>query len=450
MLLVVATVTVAVVTALSMVNWLMKKDDGTKEMQEIVDAIRKGSEGFFKTQYGTIFRLTFVVGGAIFVGYLFRPSGAGHTMSTVSLATVTACTFMFGAFCSAMSGYIGLYICVRANARVASAARTSFRSCMQVALIAGAIPALIVVSLVVLGVAFLYAVTETYIVGEVGAQEKPEEIPLLMVGFGFGASFVALFAQLGGGIFTKAADVGADLVGKVESGLDEDDPRNPAVVADLVGDNVGDCAGRGADLFESIAAEIIAAMVLGGTMAKKANLPAAGFVMFPLVVHACDLVVSSIGIAYAFNLPESSFASRQVGCNSIHPMSMLHPTPSLTDLHALRSAPPPSTLSLSNDPLSIHRPSLYQTTLSLSATGYSEERILRRDGLCGYTLLHHMPDAATGQLHQFILLPPPPPPPPPPSTTPTVPVQLWFLLPVFCRCPAPPLGTTSSRADFSA
>ena len=111
----------------------------------------------------------------------------------------------------------------------------------------------------------------------------------MLVGYGFGASFVALFAQLGGGIYTKAADVGADLVGKVEAGIPEDDPRNPAVIADLVGDNVGDCSARGADLFESIAAEVISAMILGGTMAKKANLPdATGFIMFPLVVHAMD------------------------------------------------------------------------------------------------------------------------------------------------------------------
>jgi inorganic pyrophosphatase len=117
------------------------------------------------------------------------------------------------------------------------------------------------------------------------------------VGYGFGASFVALFAQLGGGIYTKGADVGADLVGKVEHGIPEDDPRNPAVIADLVGDNVGDCAARGADLFESIAAEIISAMILGGTMAQKCKIEdPSGFILFPLVVHSFDLVISSIGI----------------------------------------------------------------------------------------------------------------------------------------------------------
>merc|ERR1719379_2971649 len=123
------------------------------------------------------------------------------------------------------------------------------------------------------------------------------QIPFLLVGYCFGASFVALFAQLGGGIYTKAADVGADMVGKVEANIPEDDPRNPAVIADLVGDNVGDCAGRGADLFESIAGEIIAAMILGGGLSQK--LPedcASGYVMFPLAIHALDIIASGIGI----------------------------------------------------------------------------------------------------------------------------------------------------------
>jgi Na+/H+-translocating membrane pyrophosphatase len=128
-----------------------------------------------------------------------------------------------------------------------------------------------------------------------------EEIAVLLVGFSFGASFVAMFAQLGGGIFTKAADVGADLVGKVELGIPEDDPRNPAVIADLVGDNVGDCAGQCADLFESISAEILSAMILGGSMAKHAGLDyemKAGFILFPLLVHSLDLLVSTIAVFF--------------------------------------------------------------------------------------------------------------------------------------------------------
>jgi len=184
---------------------------------------------------------------------------------------------------------------VRTNVRVASAAKLSYLKSVQTALQGGIIAALVVVGLVVAGLLVLYLVLENVFIGASNVASHANEVPMLMVGFSFGASFVALFAQLGGGIYTKAADVGADLVGKVESGIPEDDPRNPAVIADLVGDNVGDCAGRGADLFESIAAEVISAMILGGTMASEAKIPGKGFVMFPLVVHGFDLVVSSVG-----------------------------------------------------------------------------------------------------------------------------------------------------------
>ena len=140
-----------------------------------------------------------------------------------------------------------------------------------------------------------------YAYGQEGKNPSIEEIPVVLVGFGFGASFVAMFAQLGGGIYTKAADVGADLIGKVEQGIPEDDPRNPAVIADLVGDNVGDCAGQCADLFESISAEILSAMILGGSLAEHAGFDfetKSGFILFPLVVHTLDLIVSSIGIFF--------------------------------------------------------------------------------------------------------------------------------------------------------
>ena len=156
----------------------------------------------------------------------------------------------------------------------------------------------------ILGLSFLYLALSFhfYLNAPVPTAIPPiEEIPVLLVGFGFGASFVAMFAQLGGGIYTKAADVGADLIGKVEVGIPEDDPRNPAVIADLVGDNVGDCAGQCADLFESISAEILSAMILGGAMANHAGLSAdtkAGFILFPLVVHSLDLFVSTIAVYF--------------------------------------------------------------------------------------------------------------------------------------------------------
>ena len=182
---------------------------------------------------------------------------------------------------------------MRTNLRVASAARSSYHGAIKVAMQGGIIAAVIVVTLVISGILVLFFIFEN-----IFTLKHPYEISSLLVGYGFGASFVALFAQLGGGIFTKAADVGADLVGKVEASLPEDDPRNPAVIADLVGDNVGDCAGRGADLFESIAAEVISAMILGGTLATESGISDSGFVFFPLIIHGFDVIVSTLGFLF--------------------------------------------------------------------------------------------------------------------------------------------------------
>ena len=150
-------------------------------------------------------------------------------------------SFVLGALCSVIAGYIGMWVSIRANIRTAAAVRSSLNEALRIAMRGGAVSGLFVVAMSLLGVGGLYALLD-YL------GHDPQKIPFTIVGYGFGASFVALFAQLGGGIYTKAADVGADLVGKVEAGIPEDDPRNPAVIADLVGDNVGDCAGRGADL----------------------------------------------------------------------------------------------------------------------------------------------------------------------------------------------------------
>jgi K(+)-stimulated pyrophosphate-energized sodium pump len=206
---------------------------------------------------------------------------------------------VFGAFCSGLAGFIGMIVAVRSNLRTAAAARVSVGDALTIALRGGAVSGLLVVALSLLGV---YGLFELF--GGTGAVDAGGVpiAPSLIVGFGFGASFVALFAQLGGGIYTKAADVGADLVGKVEAGIPEDDPRNPAVIADLVGDNVGDCAGRGADLFESTAAENIGAMILGVglfTAAVKAGATpaqASVWIFFPLVVRAFGLIASILGI----------------------------------------------------------------------------------------------------------------------------------------------------------
>ncbi len=227
----------ALVFAWMLARWVLKRDTGTPAMKAISDAIKEGAEAFMRRQNRTIASLALVLAAVIFVLY-------AYAKGDMKLAATTTVSFILGAACSLIAGYMGMWVSIRANIRTASAARTSLNGALQTALRAGAVSGLFVVAMSLLGVGGLFAVLRAM-------GEDPKQIPFLIVGYGFGASFVALFAQLGGGIYTKAADVGADLVGKVEAGIPEDDPRNPAVIADLVGDNVGDCAGRGADLFES-------------------------------------------------------------------------------------------------------------------------------------------------------------------------------------------------------
>ena len=281
-------------------KWVLAKDEGTPDMTFVSDAIRDGAEGFFATQYGAIGKMALLLAGIIYVVYMFRqitPDQEMAGLTKMSMAGITCISFLLGSLCSGVAGYTGMWVSVRANVRVAGAARRSAREALQIALRAGGFSALIVVGMAVLGISILFSLFCLYFTMGSGGSFTINDVPLLLVGYGFGASFVALFAQLGGGIYTKAADVGADLVGKIEQEIPEDDPRNPAVIADLVGDNVGDCAARGADLFESIGAEIISAMILGGTMAKKAGIQdPRGFILFPLVVHTLDLIVSAAGI----------------------------------------------------------------------------------------------------------------------------------------------------------
>ena len=256
---------------------VLAADTGTKAMQEIAGAIKEGAEAFLKRQYTTIYGLSVVLGILIFAFY------AATKGSHLAWETVTS--FFAGAVCSGLAGFSGMFVSIRANLRAASAARTSLNRALQLALRGGAVTGLSVVALSLLGVGIIFL--------SFGGLHNPKSVPYEIVGFGFGASFVALFAQLGGGIYTKAADVGADLVGKVEVGIPEDDPRNPAVIADLVGDNVGDCAGRGADLFESTAAENIGAMILGVALFGKFGVLG---IFFPLVARAFGLIASIIGI----------------------------------------------------------------------------------------------------------------------------------------------------------
>jgi K(+)-stimulated pyrophosphate-energized sodium pump len=284
----------ALLVAVFFARQVLGMDTGTPEMRRISDAIQEGAEAFLRRQYRTIALLSVLLGVVIYLLYAFlrTPSPADPT-TPLKLALSTTASFFFGALCSGVAGYIGMFVSIRANIRAASAARSSLDAALRAALRGGAVSGLFVVAMSLLGVGGLYFLLDLF-------GMEPTKIPLMIVGYGFGASFVALFAQLGGGIYTKAADVGADLVGKVEAGIPEDDPRNPAVVADLVGDNVGDCAGRGADLFESTAAENIGAMILGATLA--AGIPGAspqlivGVMLFPLVVRAFGLIASIIGI----------------------------------------------------------------------------------------------------------------------------------------------------------
>ncbi|MDP2719239.1 MAG: sodium-translocating pyrophosphatase [Dehalococcoidia bacterium] len=279
---------VAIIFALYLAVNVLKRDAGTEKMQEIGGTILEGAMAFLKRQYSTIGILSLVV--AALVGWVLGGLSGSQELERINMTAFglgwrTSVAFLAGAFCSSISGFIGMYISVKSNVRCAAAAQTGGLSeAIKVALRGGAVSGFLIVSLSLLGVTLMY-----YLYGG-----DPAITPELIVGFGFGASFVALFAQLGGGIYTKAADMGADLVGKVEAGIPEDDPRNPAVIADLVGDNVGDCAGRGADLFESTAAENIGAMILGIALYKFTGNVA--WVLFPLVVRAFGLIASMIGI----------------------------------------------------------------------------------------------------------------------------------------------------------
>jgi K(+)-stimulated pyrophosphate-energized sodium pump len=273
--------------AVYLARHVMAKGTGTQAMQDISNAIREGAEAFLSRQNRTIIGIAVLVGVVIFVLYAFvRTPNPTDPVPPIKMAFWTTLSFAFGAACSVVAGYIGMWVSIRSNIRTAAAARSSLNEALQIALRGGAVSGLFVVAMSLLGVGGLYA-----LLGHLGYE--PQKIPFIIVGYGFGASLVALFAQLGGGIYTKAADVGADLVGKVEAGIPEDDPRNPAVIADLVGDNVGDCAGRGADLFESTAAENIGAMILGVGLFPYFGIKG---ILFPLVARAFGLIASIIGI----------------------------------------------------------------------------------------------------------------------------------------------------------
>jgi K(+)-stimulated pyrophosphate-energized sodium pump len=289
----------AVGFAIFLARDVLSRDTGTKEMMEVSATINEGAVAFIKRQYLTIGILA--VAGAVVIGAVISLLETKNVADTgtfgLDLGIRTGVAFAVGAACSMACGIIGMLVSVKANVRVASAARRSLVEAVQVAMRGGAVSGFLVVALSLLGV---WGIFSAY--GGLAGGQSTHDAPFLIVGYGFGASFVALFAQLGGGIYTKAADVGSDLVGKIEAGIPEDDPRNAAVIADLVGDNVGDCAGRGADLFESTAAENIGAMILGVgvyALALKAGWPnPTAWIFFPLVVRAFGLVSTIVAMFF--------------------------------------------------------------------------------------------------------------------------------------------------------
>ncbi|MFN3479395.1 MAG: sodium-translocating pyrophosphatase [Thermodesulfovibrionales bacterium] len=266
-----------VIYALITASWVMKQESGTDRMRQISDAVREGAQAFLRREYKTVA----MVGVVLFLLLLF-------------LGTWTAVGFAIGAIGSALAGYIGMMVTVRSNVRTTEAAKKGLQAALTVAFKGGSVTGIMVVGLGILGIAGYYLIAKSV--------APVEEAFHALVGLGFGCSLMSVFARIAGGIYTKAADVGADLVGKVEAGIPEDDPRNPAVIADNVGDNVGDCAGMAADLYETYTVTLVAAMLLAKTVFGAESL----WVEFPLLIGGISIIASIIG-TYFVKLGKSQY-----------------------------------------------------------------------------------------------------------------------------------------------